>query len=535
MAKKPTVAKNSPSQEEDLEIKRLRAANEDWKEYDPKWKFYLSAYEGGEAFIKSDNIFKHVREVQSDYEDRLKRAHNMNYCEPLVDFFTNFIFTEVIDRNGGNNAPFYSDFKSNVNRRGDNIDSFMRQVSDDDQIFGMSYIIVDMPKVDTSKLLTKQDQIDANIMPYWTLVKPTEFIDWVVDDFGVLQYMKRKQMQRKVAGDGTIRELEHYTEFYPDHFDVTDIDVTIKDEIQLLPKETTVNQLGEIPIVIARYKRSKETPFMGLSFLRDFAYNNREILNLTSLIDEFLYRQCFNILAIPTDSSIELGSQHEGNVGTANALTFPMGGKAPEYISPPVDPAKFIQEERSRIKNEMFTRAAQDALNELYNGEGSSGFSQAQSFSKTVPFISSRADELELTETRLMELTMKWLNKEWDGKIKYKDRYELTNFTDALTQFQMLARDLQLPSETFVKEELKRLYHEYDGKLSDDLVAKINKEIDAMDFKGWMETQKEALVGGQGNSPGDQQKPKSKGTTAEAAAEGNNQTSNAATNKVKKK
>jgi len=58
----------------------------------------------------------------------------------------------------------------------------------------------------------------------------------------------------------------------------------------------------------------------------------------------------------------------------------------------------------------------------------------------------------------------------------------------------------------------------------------IDSQIDSMDFKGWLETQKEALVGKAGNSPGEQQKPKGIATAAGAAAE----SQPAATNKIKK-
>jgi hypothetical protein len=516
------------------EIERLRLTHELWNLYSADWDLNLSSYEGGSDMVTERNLFKHSRENTEDFQDRVKRCHYMNYCAPIVDFFTNFIYAETINRDGGTNAPYYQDFIQNVDRRGNSIDDYMRAVSDDMQIFGMSYIMVDTPKLPDDvdpALVTKQYEQDNNIRPYWVTMRPNEVVDWVTDDFDTFKYLKRRQIVNDIDVAGQITTIEKYTEWTVQEVRISRIDVTDPSKIKLLPAETLPNRLNTIPISVARYKRSKRHPHMGNSFLRDFSVNNREIMNLTSLLQDFLYRQAFNILAVQTESSIPLAEQQDGEFGTSNRMEVPKGVLMPEYITPPSDPAQFIRSEIATIKNEMFLMAAQDTLTELFNGEKASGFSQAQSFSKTVPFISSRADTLEKVEKQLMQLTYKLIGKTWDGKIKYKDRYELTNLNDALTQLMILARDLQLPSEDFVKAELIRFTQEFDGKLNDDIRAKVISQINAMDFDKWQETQKEVLIGAGGNSPAAQQKPKNTGTMAEASKEAKVKTG--ATKKVK--
>lgn len=507
----------------DPEIVRLRLKNELWSLYAPEWDMYLSAYEGGPDMCKAENVTKHQRENTEDYADRVKRLHYLNYCEPLVDFFTNFIFSETIHRDGGTNETFYQDFIKDVNRKGDDITTYMKAVSDDMQIYGMSYTLVDTPSIKglDGDQLSLQEQEEQGIRPYWVLIKPDEVIDWVTDEFERLIYAKRVQPVTKPYREGHTH-FEKYTEWYPQETVVTWVDITQPAHPKITQTEVFPNSLGFIPLYVTRYKRSKRNRYMGNSFLRDFAYNNKEVLNLTSLNQEFLYKQAFNILAKESDGGIPMRDQQDGEIGTANVLEYPKGSEAPKYISPPSDPAKFITEERQRIVNEMFKRASQDMMNELFNGEKSSGFSQAQSFSKTVPFIANRADTLERAENALMSYTLQLMGKKWDGKIKYKDRYELTNITDAITQLTSVFRDLLFPSETFVKEELKRLVQELDGKITDDKLAKIYSEIEAMDFDEWHQDQLDALVGKGaqgGTSPAAQQKNKSTGTMAEAASE----------------
>ena len=519
------------------EIDRLRKVHELWVIYAEKWNLYLAAYEGGTSIVNEQHLFRHPRENIEDYRERLARAHYTNYCEVLVDFFSNYIFSETIDRNGGDNALFTNEFLKDVDRRGNNVDFFMKSVSDDMQIFGMSYVLVDAPVIDPTlapEVITKAFEEENNIRPYWIILRANEIIDWVVDDFDRFTYVKRRQLVSEIQ-NAKIVQIEKYTEWYRDRVEVSAIDITDSAKPLLLPKQTFPSDLGDIPIVVTRYKRSKRYPHMGNSFLADFAFNNREIMNLTSLEQDYLYRQAFNILAVQTESNIPLAEQQDGEFGTANRMEYPKGADAPSYVSPPSGPAEHIAKTIQRIKSEMFLRASQDTLNELFNGEKSSGFSQAQSFSKTVPFIATRAETLEKTETALMKLTMSRSSKSWDGKIKYKDRYEITNLNDAITQLQQLGRDLYLPSETFIKEELKRLVHEFDGKLPPDTMQRVEDEIEKMDFKDWQSVQKDALVGktAGGNSPGAQQKPKNSGTTMSELKAESTKVKTGATNKVK--
>jgi len=491
---------NKNEDEDKKEIDRLRSTSSLYQQYQARWTFYLAAYEGGERFACRENIFRHPREHPEDFEERAKRLFYHNFCRPLVNFFTTFIFAETIERNGGSNVAWFTDFIRDVNKKGEDISSFMGQVCDDMQIFGMSYILVDAPQVDGD--LTVAQEQEQGVRPYWVLLRPDEVLDWAIDPFDNFKYLKRCQKLEDIDANFQHRDIERYYEWTPKGIKITDVDVTIADKPVLIkPAVVLENKLGKIPVVVARYERSKIDKFMGQSFLTDIAYMGREVMNLTSLLQEFLYRQCFNILAMEKDPNVDEIEQTQGEIGTANMLRHPLGTKAPSYITPPVAPAKFLQDERTGIVNAMYRIAAQDTVNELFNGAKSSGYSKSQSFRTTVPKIATRADVLERTEINLLKLTLEYMGKTWDGTIKYKDHYEITNLTDALQQMTVLFKDLQMPSETFVKAELKRMVHEFDGKLTDDEIKAVENEIDTMDFDAWQATQKLAYVGRAAEAP----------------------------------
>ena len=483
-----------------------------------KWKFFESAYEGGPEFANITNLAKHVRENTDDFNDRGDRLHYLNYCETLVNFFANFIFNDPITRHLKDDGEEIENIALDVSLRKEPADKFMKEVCIDMHIYGESFILVDGPEL-PEHIVSEYERKLNNIRPYWVLVKPYEICDWRKDKFGNFIYVKR--YVDNGDGSGT------YYEYTNDDIKITEVATNTNGELEIILSKNVINSLKKIPFVHVLLKESRLYPGKGISFLNDLAYNNREILRLTSVLQEFLYKQCFNFLVKENGETVETGGDVE--IGSSNVMTIPAGAKFPQYVSPPVDPARELANERALIKNEMFIRAAQDAMKEMFNGVSASGFSQAQSFYKTIPFISSRAEILETAENELFELTCLYLNRAFMGSIKYKDRYEITSLTDALTQFSALVKDLQMPSEEFVKHQLKRLAREYDGKMPIDVLNKVLDDIDNMDFTSWSQS-----VQTNSTSPLAQQKNKQSGTMEEIVNESNNGRP-AATSRVRQK
>src|SRR5579864_5496826 len=66
------------------EIRRLETTHPMYDLYKGQWDFYLSAYEGGMKMANEKMIFRHPREHEDDWRERVKRSHYHNYCERLV-------------------------------------------------------------------------------------------------------------------------------------------------------------------------------------------------------------------------------------------------------------------------------------------------------------------------------------------------------------------------------------------------------------------------------------------------------------------
>lgn len=471
---------------EQKEIERLRKTCQDYDDNKKLWQFFLKSYEGGPEYVGHDTLFRHSRESEQDFQERLNRAHYQNYCQPLVDFVPEYIFSQDVERSAPKDLQdAFEQFKKNCDRAGTSLNLFMQQVGEDMRIFGMCYIQVDKPANDNPDISVLDAQQKGLDQPYVVLIRPLEVLDYRIDSFGNLTYLKRVEHTYEDDGEDVIN-IERYTEWRANQYKISAIDVSDPKNPKLIKTgnygQPQRNPWGVVPFVMAFFKRRKSNTAVGQSFLQDIAMQNRSVFNQTSLIDEFLYRQCFNILAMPAKSAIPLKDQSEGHIGTSNVVEVPSDAKiTPQYITPPADPAQFIQSERENTVRQMYLQAAQDLMAELTLPGRHSGDSQRQQFSRTIPVINKTADALEQTEQRMMELWAKIRGSSWDGgKISYKDDYSITNLVDMLLSLSMLFNNVRLLSPTFIREEWKRLVREFDGKLDHDTLMKIESEIDSL-------------------------------------------------------
>lgn len=473
-----------PTPAEAKELERLRSQSDDYAAHADQWRFYLLSYEGGPEYISSQTIFKHTREHNEDYLDRMSRAIYQNYCQPLVDFVPEFIFSQPIERRPPVGlAKAFDAFVANVDRMGTPLDEFMREATESARIFGHVWIQLDKPKIpsDLQGTVVSMRQAESYGIdkPYLVFVSPLEVLDAVFNHFGMPTYLKRLQEFTDMRPNGR-RRIQRYSEWYDEYVMVTDVDVTESEE-RILSADVFENAWGFIPWVQHFYKHSKRNKDVGLSFLANIAFGNRRVANLSSLIDEFLYRQAFNILMMERDNAIpQQGATTEGAVGTSNVLDYPKGAKAPAYLTPPVDPASFIQSERAATVAEMYRQAAQDVINELFTGQ--SGDSKKQSFARTIPVIARQADQCQQTEHRVFDMWAKMQGATWEGgKVAYRDDYSVTNIMDLILQLTSIFKSLKVLSPTFWREEWVRIIREFDGKIAPETMRVIIDEIEAVD------------------------------------------------------
>jgi len=478
---------------ERAEIDRLRTTCGSYDANIDHWHFLLKSYEGGPSYVSAETLFSHQREVAEDYADRMKRAHYTNLVAPIVTFVSEFIFKETIERQpDADLQDDYHAFEKNVDGSGKNLDEFMETVANELRLFGNLYVAFDKQAppsdIDVTKLSKFESEQHGLNRAYPFLVRPMEVLDWVYDRFGGLVYIKRCEKFDRFEGIGHVTPIERYYEWTASTVRITDIDVSDPTKPKLSPSaeasgQDEVNKFSCVPFIPAFTEKSISDSSIGLSAVRDIAYGNRHVFNLTSLLDEFLFRQAFNILAMENDSSLPTKDRNEGTFGTSNVLGFSRNAAhKPFYLSPPVDPAEFMQSERNVAINEMFRQASQDVASEIYAVSNRSGDAAKQAFGRTAPTITRLADTLQALETRMAQMWARLTRKaEWTGKIGYRKDYSISSLLDLLVQLNMILQNVRVQSPTFIREQMKRVVREVDGRLTQDMKKKIYAEIDAIE------------------------------------------------------
>jgi hypothetical protein len=118
-----------------------------YSKYLEEWDFYIESAAGGKDYCSNeDNLFTHRLEDQAgDYTDRQSRVYYLNFCNLVCAIYADYIFKERIRRPPNSSLDA---FRTNVDGRGTDINTFMNQVSYLSSVYGQVHIIVDAPKAE---------------------------------------------------------------------------------------------------------------------------------------------------------------------------------------------------------------------------------------------------------------------------------------------------------------------------------------------------------------------------------------------------
>ena len=442
-----------------------------YEEFCGCWTFYLDSYEGGEDYLRASYLFRHVKEDEEDFRDRIQRSYYYNFCRTVVDTYVAHLFRKAnsIYRRGDDEGE-YERFLSDVDGRGTSMNTFMQeQVAPAAQILGQVFVVVDKPRFQ-GELNSKAEEREKGVRPYVVAVDPRAVTDFRLDSQGNFLWIRIRERREeevdpfykseKAEGDEYV-----YRTWTRERWFLHD------EEGNLI--ESDEHNLGRVPVVTVFNVESRKYPGFGVSALSDIAPINRSIYNWCSLNDEFLYRQCFNILAMP-----EMPGVKRRKVGPGNALTYPIdAARPPHYIYPPVEPGAYLLKNIDAAITQIYRLAVLGATWGEERPQSASGIAKAYDLYQTSENLIKKAKNLEQAEAEIGELWGLWEGKKgFKPTVEYPVDFKISDVAEDLkNDLAVLRMNI---SESFNKAVKRRAASRY-IKLDPKELQQVTGEIES--------------------------------------------------------
>ncbi len=411
-----------------IQIRRTAGTVKQHPEYEAmlaRWVFYLNSYEGGADYVlNTEYLFTHARETVEDRNYRLRRAVYYNYCRSIVDVYVSHLYRKEIIRESHDAG--YDEFLRNIDLRGSSIDSFMAGfVAPMALVFGTVYVLVDVPVIN-EELGSSYDEAQRGFRPYANMVLPMDVVDWDLDRFGQFNWVKIRETVPQQVSPLAAREKKRlqYRIWTRHAWYLVNED---REFLNPHGAQGEPHPAGVVPVVVVRNEHSLSRELAGVSALADIAPCCQKIYNLASLLDEFLYKQCFSFLAWPGDVNTE-------ELGASNVATYDPATKAlPAYISPPTDPAAFIESQIDKNIEEIY-RHARLRYEGTHPRVAQSGFAKAIDFHDTDNALARKARNFEQAERGIAELYFRWCARRNDAQITYPREFSVRALNDEIEE-----------------------------------------------------------------------------------------------------
>ncbi|MFA5092025.1 MAG: hypothetical protein WC483_05675 [Candidatus Paceibacterota bacterium] len=437
----------------------------DYTENKIDWAFYMKSFKGGSQY-PSGNLFSHRLENSEDYSNRLRRAYYLNFCKPLPNIYTDYIYKNRIKR-----PQVFSKEFTDIDKRGRSINDFARLCSVLSGIYGHVHVLVDK-SVDAEGI----SKADAK-SPYAVIYKPENVVDWAFDENGnllwVLLYEPTYVDTDPMSARVTEKRFRLLTQAGWEVWRA-DGDKETKLSFGVWPFATK----GKIPFKTC-FNADADNDMIGESMLRDIAPINRIIFNWCSLIDEQFERQTFSQLVTPDTGTGEgTGGSDAKKIATATAFTFPADSKFPPmYIGPNTDNSRVIWEVIEKHITEIYRHAMLDK-GDTSIIHAQSGVAKAYEFVDTNQALVTKAQYMERFEGELYDAFGLWTNQKIDAPVEYAKEFDIISVEREIKNaFDIVAEGI---SDTLKKALYKRVARKALPSADDKTFKTIDAEIDAL-------------------------------------------------------
>lgn len=479
----PTAKPDQSGSQEKLKhlIARRHPKYDDTMEH---WRFLEDTYEGGRAWFNS-NIFRYIKEGDTEFGDRLNRCYRFNHTREVVDLLNKYLFKQNVARNVDEAPESVKNFWKHSTRSGLAVRDLARQISKKTSISGRVGIVVDMTRP-TGTVVSKADEKKEQLRAYAYIVGPEQLLDYSFDDNGELNWILIQEVVRDDFDPFTSScdQGERYRLWTKTDWQLFE-ETTEKKKVTVRLVDSNEHNLGVVPVILGDNIISDdeyETP----SLIDDIAYLDRAVANYLSNLDAIIQDQTFSQLAMPAQNVLA-GSTEERTMvemGTKRIFLFDgAAGTPPFYLSPDPKQAQIILEVINKIINEIYhtvglagERTKQDNALGIDN---SSGVAKAYDFERVNALLLAKADSLEVIENKIVKLVAKWHGDDKsikDDLVSYPDSFDTRGLYD---EFDIAARLMLVNAPMELRREqmkavIEKLFPQISEETKQGLLSGLN-------------------------------------------------------------
>ena len=409
-----------------------------------QYKFFEDSYDGGQAYKDGNYLIRHKRESDDDFKLRLERSSFMNFCSPIIDINTSYLFREEPTRDLKKPSTAVDLFLEDADLEGRPWNKVIREQSKLSGAMGIIGAIVDKPK---GEALSRADEIEQGIRPYIATYNARAILYWEFERIGGIQTLTKLILQ-----EGGAEELLQIIVWTRDEWARYEKKEKVGSETvkYKLAEPAVPNALGQIPFALLR-NRDSFKKMTGISDIADIADVNKRIYYLDSDSLEIIENCGFPILEgsddalnstgaegeeirIDTQSILNRGSDEEGSLGW-------------RYIEPPHTSLAAILEWRRQAIEDIKYLAKIGSGDAQASGQAESGAALELRFQQLNALLSEKAENCESFENRIFELIGLWEDEEIDIEIKYPRKFGVRDMAHDLDV--ALSAQMVVQSRTF--------------------------------------------------------------------------------------
>lgn len=467
-------------------------------------------FEGGASFRArvADYLPRNDVEPAAVHKKRCERAHYLNYCASITNFFASALFTSppVLASDPAEVDAFYADLREDADGTGTDLDALLRDMVVRALVGRRAYLRVEFPPVAGAAPTTLADADAAGLRRARLVPVPTEAIrHWRRAPDGtfawVVEYDRREELLDFSDEAPTVTET--WTQWFADG-GARRWQLVRRAEDRPRPEDTVpeieplVSPCGAIPLVELRLPPE----LWLLNHLADPALEHFRKRNALSwAIDRTCYAMPFFFLK-DARKPPTMGAGYYGILGMDEKVDWP---------SPPSTPFDVIAANTRELVQELHRVAQQMALGVDNNASaiGRSGDSKKADHEATEIVLKAYGKRMREPLERVMDLISRGRGERIVWSVGGMDVYDLADAA-TLTDMAVASDPLRIPSATYRRELFKAVTRAQLPNLGEDARRAIDAEIDAG-------VSAEELLPGQapGAPPGNAPDP-----TAEAPAAG---------------